>query len=218
MKKDSGNTRRGFLDFSIMTGSEFFWGILILVALITILKGYLGTNSVGTPELGGYYEKVKALYAGIEPYVKIASYILSALFVFGIAYSVRERNKIYAIMTAAKYPKAGQAPVDMYANKKWERVQSHMASQNESDWKLAILEADIMLDELLDVSGYKGDTMGEKLKQVDKSDFNTIDMAWEAHKVRNMIAHEGSDFAMSEREARRVVGLYEAVFKEFRYI
>jgi len=36
--------------------------------------------------------------------------------------------------------------------------------------------------------------MGDKLKAVEKSDFNSIELAWEAHKARNMIAHEGSDF------------------------
>jgi len=93
-----------------------------------------------------------------------------------------------------------------------------MESHNESDWKLAILESDIMLDELLDKSGYHGVTMSDKLKQVDKSDFNTIDLAWEAHKIRNMVAHEGSEFAINSREAQRVIKLYEQVFKEFKYI
>lgn len=217
MKKDSLNSKRGFLDFTIMTGSEWFWGMLILLALISILKGYIGTQGIDASPLGDFLQRAKDWYFGIEPYIKFVSYLVSALLILGIAYSVRERNKIYVAITAEKYPKVDE-PIDAYANKKWERVVAHIESPNESDWKLAILEADIMLDELLDASGYKGETMGEKLKQVDKSDFNTIDLAWEAHKVRNMIAHEGSEFALSEREARRIVGLYEKVFKEFRYI
>lgn len=111
----------------------------------------------------------------------------------------------------------GQAP-ERYVNPKWMKVLTHFNSENPSDWKLAILEADIMLNEMLDKMGYQGETMSEKMKKVEKSDFSTIDYAWQAHKVRNSIAHEGSDFAIGKHEVQRVLGLYKVVFEEFKYI
>ena len=66
--------------------------------------------------------------------------------------------------------------------------------------------------------GFHGDTLGERLKNTSKADFKTIDVAWEAHKIRNAIAHEGSDFLLSQRESKRIIGLYETVFKEFSYV
>lgn len=101
---------------------------------------------------------------------------------------------------------------------RWQRIQEHINSDNEHSWRLAILECDIMLNELLDVRGYRGETMAEKMKRVERGDWNTIDLAWEAHKVRNSIAHEGSEHTLSGREARRVVGLYEQIFKEFKFL
>ena len=71
---------------------------------------------------------------------------------------------------------------------------------------------------MLDKSGYRGEGIGEQLKSADKSDFTTIDDAWEAHKIRNSIAHEGASFMITEREAKRVIGLYKKVFEEFDYI
>jgi hypothetical protein len=56
------------------------------------------------------------------------------------------------------------------------------------------------------------------LKNADPAHFRTLQYAWEAHKIRNAIAHEGQDFTLTHREARRIVGLYEAVFREFEYI
>lgn len=103
-------------------------------------------------------------------------------------------------------------------NEKWNRVVSHINSNNPSDWRLAILEADIMLDQMLNGMGYHGDSVGEKLKQIEKSDFTNLDKAWEAHKIRNSIAHAGADFLLNEREAKRVVSLYEDVFKEFHFV
>ena len=101
---------------------------------------------------------------------------------------------------------------------KWNHIMEEMQSDDERKWRLAILEADILLNELLDVLGYKGETMAEKMKQVDVSEFNTIDFAWEAHKIRNRVAHEGMDHPLTDREARRVIRMYERVFREFRYI
>src|SRR3989344_76306 len=100
---------------------------------------------------------------------------------------------------------------------RWQRIQEHINSDNEHSWRLAILECDIMLNELLDVRGYRGETMAEKMKGVERGDWNTIALAWEVHKVRNSIAHEGSEHALTGREARRVVGLYEQIFKEFKF-
>ena len=101
---------------------------------------------------------------------------------------------------------------------RWAKILEHARSDNEHDWRVAILEADILLNELLDIQGYKGETMADKMKQVDRAHFNTIDLAWEAHKVRNRVAHEGSAHALTSREARRVIGLYTEVLKEFGYV
>jgi hypothetical protein len=100
---------------------------------------------------------------------------------------------------------------------RWDRIKEQANSDNEQSWRLAILEADIMLSELLDTLGYRGETMADKMRQVDRADFRTIDLAWEAHNVRNRIAHEGSAHSLSAREARRVIDLYDAIFKEHGY-
>lgn len=103
-------------------------------------------------------------------------------------------------------------------NEKWKHVQTLIASQNSSDWRQAIIEADVMLEEMLTKIGYDGDSIGEQLKNVEESDFVTINKAWEAHKIRNRIAHQGSEFKLSHNEAERIMGLYEDVFREFYYI
>ncbi|MBL4644734.1 MAG: hypothetical protein JKX80_02605 [Candidatus Pacebacteria bacterium] len=101
---------------------------------------------------------------------------------------------------------------------RWRDVMFHVNSENQNDWRQAILEADIMLDDAITSRGYIGDGVGEKMKQVHRGDINTIDDAWDAHKVRNRIAHEGSNLDLNQREARRVIGLYENVFRELGYI
>jgi hypothetical protein len=103
-------------------------------------------------------------------------------------------------------------------NDRWQKVLDLVHSTNDSDWRLAIIEADNILDEMVTRIGYKGENLGEKLKSVEPSDFLTLQEAWEAHKVRNKIAHEGLSFRMDHREAKRVVAQFEKVFKEFEFI
>ncbi len=101
----------------------------------------------------------------------------------------------------------------------WQVVLNHANAENPAEWKLAILEADNMLDEILESEGYRGDSIGEKLKAMDPTDLLSYSDAWEAHKVRNQIAHEGAatmDF--SKKTARDTIGKFEKVFRELGYI
>jgi hypothetical protein len=144
--------------------------------------------------------------------------VLSLFFLVGIVYSLIRWRQWAIEWQKLIYPSPGDAEKPAPKNEKWERVQEHLRSDNPSDWRLAILEADIVLDEMLDSLGYIGDTIGDKLKKAKKGDFQTIDQAWEAHKIRNAIAHQGQDFTLTQREAQRIVGLYKQVFEEFDYI
>jgi len=44
-----------------------------------------------------------------------------------------------------------------------------------------------------------------------------LEDAWDAHKVRNRIAHEGSDFLLTEHLARKTIGQFKNVFTEFQF-
>ena len=94
-------------------------------------------------------------------------------------------------------------------------VLTHIDSPNPNDWKLAIIEADIILDEVLKQRGYIGNSLGERLKSISPQQLNSLNDAWEAHKVRNRIAHEGADFVLTKRVADETINRYRRVFSEF---
>ncbi len=101
---------------------------------------------------------------------------------------------------------------------RWEHVMTLMTEAHPSSWRGAIVEADILLSELLRDLRLPGSTIGEQLKATSRSQFTTLDLAWEAHKVRNEIAHAGSAYSLSGREADRAIDLYRQGFEEFEYI
>ncbi len=146
----------------------------------------------------------------------IVSIIMAALVVYCAMRILEVRRHEWERFAAAAHPVAAGDVSKVQL--RWNRILEEVSSEDEQRWRLAILEADIMLNELLDVLGYRGETMADKMKQVDRADFNTIDFAWEAHKVRNSVAHEGSARSLGAREARRVIDLYERVFREFNFV
>jgi uncharacterized membrane protein len=106
----------------------------------------------------------------------------------------------------------------VFKNDRWKKVLDYLFSINENDWKLAVIEADSMLFDLLTQLGFKGENLGDKLKDVKIENFRNLNSAWEVHNIRNKIAHEGSSFQLSLHEAKRVIALYESIFLEFGYI
>lgn len=148
---------------------------------------------------------------------------LCIFFVVGIIYCVERlkqiRNKEAEMHDLKVEPAYEPAPAaDVALARRWETALKHIESPNASDWKQSILEADIMLDDLLSKMGYRGESVGEKLKRVEPGDMKTLNDAWEAHKVRNQIAHEGSGFVLDQHVARQVLHQYRRVFEEFFYI
>lgn len=157
--------------------------------------------------------------------LKIFGFVLTGIAGIGAIVFSRKGDAIWREEKAKVYPEGMleesgevEGPMQNPVRERWDKIVALSESMNQSDWRLCIIEADIMLDDLLLQLQLPGDTMGEKLKAVEKSDFTTIDLAWEAHKLRNMIAHEGNNFLLNQRETRRIISLYEAVFKEFSLI
>ncbi len=98
---------------------------------------------------------------------------------------------------------------------RWGIVSKYMNDEVSDLWRIGIIEADNILDEALKNIGYLGSGVGERLQS---ANFKTIDFAWEAHKIRNRIAHEGLSFQLTSREARKAFVLYETVFKDLKVI
>ena len=111
-----------------------------------------------------------------------------------------------------------QKELERNANPRWHYIQTLVESPNESDWRVAIIEADSMMEEVLKEKGLTGDTVSELLESAKDSGYRSIQDAWDAHLVRNQIAHEGSDFPISQVEGRRVVKMFQNFFEELRVV
>lgn len=84
----------------------------------------------------------------------------------------------------------------------WESLRRRV----EKEPRHAVLEADKLLDFVLKKRGYEG-TLGEKLKKAE-GEFLRIDDVWNAHKLRNSVAHEVG-FEVTEQEARKALSAFK---------
>lgn len=150
---------------------------------------------------------------------------LSAIFFAGVIYfavkvaEIRrfERERVYGQPSFAEEVKEGLEIEPPKQNGDWEKIIKLIDSDNPNDWKLAIIEADKMLEVVVNTFDVPGENIGDKLKNIEKGDFLSLNEAWQAHKVRNQIAHE-HNFHLSQRDARVAIDNFAKVFKEFDFI
>ena len=69
--------------------------------------------------------------------------------------------------------------------------------------KLAVVEADKLLDTVLRKMHFPGETMGERLKMAAYK-YPTISRVWPAHKLRNQLVHDAT-FEISIRQAKSAI-------------
>lgn len=87
---------------------------------------------------------------------------------------------------------------------------AHVA--NVDDPARKVLEAEKVLDGVFRELGYEG-TFGEKLKKIGPL-LQNKQAVWDAHKLRNRIAHEVG-ISISEKEAGRAVKAFEKSIRQF---
>lgn len=156
-------------------------------------------------------------------FLKIFSFIFSFAFAFFIVWSIVKFNKITGEIKKNLMPKNVdltkiKSP-DIQRNnlENWQKILEKGKSLDENERKFAIIEADTLIDKILFLAGYTGENLGAKLKQVEMGDIESLDDLWEAHKVRNRIAHEVG-FKLTSEETVVALARYEKTFKELEYI
>lgn len=97
--------------------------------------------------------------------------------------------------------------------KKWSIIANKSKSLKAGDWKLAIIEADKFLDDLLKRLGYEGESMGDRLKKLDNKKIANLDQIWQAHKIRNDIVHH-PEYEPSKSEIDFALETYERALQD----
>lgn len=116
---------------------------------------------------------------------------------------------LFAAITFGK--RGGGLDVEKYRSR-WLAIEQSIARDNEASYHMAIMNADKLVDQALRDRGFRGQTMGERLKSA-KDKLPHRNEIWAAHKLRNKLAHE-PDAKVGYDQARRALAQFKQTLKD----
>lgn len=169
-------------------------------------------NVFGTQVQSGFFNALSA--------AQIIGYILTVIFLFGAIWSIialsdvrKKREEAFDDHIISQAKKTTLSP----RMKQWQNITNAIMSDNDQLWRVAIIDADTMLEEMVRGLGYQGLSFGEVLKSL-PAQTPWLDAAWRVHRLRNTLAHEGSRYTLTHREVYQAYKVYESILYENGYL
>ena len=100
----------------------------------------------------------------------------------------------------------------MEMQKQWDKIKKRTESGAEPDYKLAIIDADDFLADVLDDRGYEGKDMDESIRKAGKLISTILNDLLAAHEIRNSIVYN-PDYKLSIDHAKKILATYESAIK-----
>lgn len=101
--------------------------------------------------------------------------------------------------------------------KVWKQIEKRLKIGKSNQLKLAILEADRILFEILKMSGYQGKNLDEIFEQITEAQISNIKEIQQVHKLRNRISAE-PDFNLTQNETEVAIEIYKKAFQGLKLI
>lgn len=96
--------------------------------------------------------------------------------------------------------------------KKLGKIKKRAKTGTEADYKLAIIDADDFLFEVLEKAGYEGKDLQEIIKKAGKLVTSISSDILNAHEARNSIVYD-ADYKISADQAQKILDIYENAIK-----
>jgi hypothetical protein len=112
-----------------------------------------------------------------------------------------------------------EVPVELMSErarviKEWKRLKKNLESGEENKYKLVIIKADAIIENILDRLNYKGEDFNQKLANIPAGQVENLEEIKKAHEIRNKIIHF-EDFPVDKQLAEKTIELYEEFLKSF---
>ncbi len=152
-------------------------------------------------------------YFGIMIGFKIFFILISFILLGIIVYILISSNwlKFRATEDLNEFIKFEPYGSDKYI-KEWKKIMKRFDSGIEAEYKLAIIETDSMLGEILQRMGYDEPTIEKNLNKITAVEIPNIDDLKEARRVRNGVVHD-PDYQLSKEKSKEVMDIYQESFR-----
>jgi hypothetical protein len=142
--------------------------------------------------------------------------IISLCFFGGVVYFLLKTQWLRRIFLTDFFEFLSFKPYEMRAiGKKWAKITKRLKKAKEAELKLAVIEADDLLNEVLEKMGHAGETLSEKLKLLDKSILSNLEEILQVHQIRSHIAHDPT-YELTLDSAKKILEVYKKALLELQ--
>jgi len=99
--------------------------------------------------------------------------------------------------------------------KRWKRIKKRLDKNNVNNAKLAILEADKLVDDILKRLGYTGENLDDRLEKIDTNLVPSLEILQEIHITSKKIS-EHYDYYLTMKDSKSIIEKYEKVLQELQ--
>jgi hypothetical protein len=149
-----------------------------------------------------------AIYASHYGIFEIIGLLLTIAFAIGAVIHAKRLNWFKSRMDKWRHVVLNADPAREQTKRSWKDIERHFFAGDDNDLKIAIIEADKSLDNALRNAGVMGATLGDRLKKVRPAQLPNVEEVWQAHKLRNQIAHEDT-MVLKRDVAERALTVYK---------
>ncbi len=145
--------------------------------------------------------------------LKIVFIIFTLLFLFYVLYFYMNSSYLrYQFMQDVSEFFSWQAYGLKEINKRWKRITKKVEGGSEQELKLAVIDADDLLYQIMDEKGYEGETFEQLLEGVGRKIVANQEEVLYAHKLRNSIVYD-VDYKLDVKIAQKALTDYENAIK-----
>ena len=102
-------------------------------------------------------------------------------------------------------------------DRQWNKILKRLEAAEESEYKLAVIEADNMMEASLKRMGYGGENLEERLDKLTPATLSNLEEVRRAHQIRNNIVYD-PDYRLSLEETKNVLDIYGQAFRDLQIL
>lgn len=99
------------------------------------------------------------------------------------------------------------------SKKQWQAIEELLLENYSSSWKLAVVKADALIENLLKQLGFKGNNLEELINSLKLRGYQNLNLLEGAHAVSKEIL-ANRDYSINQKEAQSIVEIYKKFWQE----
>jgi hypothetical protein len=146
---------------------------------------------------------------------RVISYSISILLISAMLILLSRSRAVWWVQESMDSFRKAKLPERM--KRDWEKINDRLGKADEASLKLALIEADNMLEEVLKRMGLEGRDMGERLEQLGVQQLKSYDRILESHRLRDLVIHQ-KELVVTQEQVQTAVNAYGEALKELEVL